>query len=119
MILEAVILDVVPGRETEFESAFAQASPIIASRLSTRGMTFSGFTASSGSSPNIRSGRNYYTIFIIHSPLCSISNWHFKTRNKKSGITHERSNTALSITNLNPLGSLVENSFHRGQPGWQ
>ena len=31
MILEAVILDVVPGRETEFESAFAQASPIIAS----------------------------------------------------------------------------------------
>ena len=31
MILEAVILDVVPGRETEFESAFTQASPIIAS----------------------------------------------------------------------------------------
>ncbi len=31
MILEAAILDVIPGRETEFESAFALASPIIAS----------------------------------------------------------------------------------------
>jgi heme-degrading monooxygenase HmoA len=29
MILEAAILDVIPGRETEFESAFAKASPII------------------------------------------------------------------------------------------
>ena len=27
MILEAAILDVVPGREAEFESAFAKASP--------------------------------------------------------------------------------------------
>ena len=31
MILEAALLDVIPGREAEFESAFAQASPIIAS----------------------------------------------------------------------------------------
>jgi len=31
MILEAAILDVIPGREVEFESAFAKASPIIAS----------------------------------------------------------------------------------------
>jgi heme-degrading monooxygenase HmoA len=31
MILEAVILDVIPGREVEFESAFVKASPIIAS----------------------------------------------------------------------------------------
>ena len=31
MILEAAILDVIPGREAEFESAFAQASSIIAS----------------------------------------------------------------------------------------
>jgi heme-degrading monooxygenase HmoA len=31
MILEAAILDVIPGREAEFESVFAQASPIIAS----------------------------------------------------------------------------------------
>ena len=31
MILEAAILDVVPGREAEFESTFAKASPIIAS----------------------------------------------------------------------------------------
>ena len=31
MILEAAILEVIPGRETEFESAFALASPIIAS----------------------------------------------------------------------------------------
>jgi heme-degrading monooxygenase HmoA len=30
MILEAAILDVVPGREAEFESAFIKASPIIA-----------------------------------------------------------------------------------------
>jgi len=30
MILEAAILDVIPGREAEFESAFAKASPIIA-----------------------------------------------------------------------------------------
>ena len=31
MILEAAILDVIPGKEREFESAFAKASPIIAS----------------------------------------------------------------------------------------
>ena len=31
MILEAAILDVIPGHEAEFESAFVQASPIIAS----------------------------------------------------------------------------------------
>ena len=31
MILEAAILDVIPGREAGFESAFAQASSIIAS----------------------------------------------------------------------------------------
>ena len=31
MILEAAILEVVPSREAEFESAFAKASPIIAS----------------------------------------------------------------------------------------
>ena len=31
MILEAAILNVIPGREAEFESAFAQASSIIAS----------------------------------------------------------------------------------------
>lgn len=31
MILEAAILDVISGKEKEFESAFAKASPIIAS----------------------------------------------------------------------------------------
>ena len=31
MILEAVILDIIPGHEKEFESAFAEASSIIAS----------------------------------------------------------------------------------------
>ncbi len=31
MILEVAILNVIPGRESEFESAFEQASPIIAS----------------------------------------------------------------------------------------
>ena len=31
MILEVAILDVIPGRENEFEAAFAKASPIIAS----------------------------------------------------------------------------------------
>jgi heme-degrading monooxygenase HmoA len=31
MILEAAILQVLPGREAEFEAAFRQASPIIAS----------------------------------------------------------------------------------------
>lgn len=31
MILEAAILDVIPGKEKEFEEAFAKASPIIAS----------------------------------------------------------------------------------------
>ena len=31
MILEVAILDVIPGRETEFESAFAQAQAIISS----------------------------------------------------------------------------------------
>ena len=31
MILEAAILDVISGREAEFETAFAKASPIIAS----------------------------------------------------------------------------------------
>lgn len=31
MILEAVFLPVIPGREAEFEAAFKQASPIIAS----------------------------------------------------------------------------------------
>ena len=31
MILEAAILNIIPGREAEFESAFKQASPIIAS----------------------------------------------------------------------------------------
>ena len=31
MILETAVLDVVPGREAEFERAFAQASPLIAS----------------------------------------------------------------------------------------
>ena len=30
MILEAVFLHVIPGKETEFEAAFRQASPIIA-----------------------------------------------------------------------------------------
>jgi len=30
MILEAAILDVIPGKEKEFEEAFANASPIIA-----------------------------------------------------------------------------------------
>ena len=30
MILEAAILDVIPGKEKEFEDAFAKASPIIA-----------------------------------------------------------------------------------------
>jgi heme-degrading monooxygenase HmoA len=31
MILEAALLDVKPGRETDFEAAFTQASPLIAS----------------------------------------------------------------------------------------
>ena len=31
MILEAAILDVIPGKEDEFEEAFVKASPIIAS----------------------------------------------------------------------------------------
>jgi heme-degrading monooxygenase HmoA len=31
MILEVAILDVIPGRESEFQSAFAAASPIIMS----------------------------------------------------------------------------------------
>ena len=31
MILEAAILDVIPGKEKEFKDAFAKASPIIAS----------------------------------------------------------------------------------------
>ncbi len=31
MILEAAILDVIPGKEKEFEETFAKASPIIAS----------------------------------------------------------------------------------------
>jgi heme-degrading monooxygenase HmoA len=31
MILEVAILDVVPGQEAEFQSAFAKASPIISS----------------------------------------------------------------------------------------
>ena len=31
MILEAAILDVIPGKEKEFEDAFVKASPIIAS----------------------------------------------------------------------------------------
>jgi len=31
MILEAAVLDVIPGKEAEFESAFAKASPLIAS----------------------------------------------------------------------------------------
>jgi len=31
MILEVAILDVIPGREDEFQAAFEQASPIIAS----------------------------------------------------------------------------------------
>jgi heme-degrading monooxygenase HmoA len=31
MILEAALLDVIPGREAEFERAFEQASPLIAS----------------------------------------------------------------------------------------
>lgn len=31
MILEVAILDVIPGRESEYESAFAEASTIIAS----------------------------------------------------------------------------------------
>jgi heme-degrading monooxygenase HmoA len=31
MILETALLDVVPGREADFERAFAQASPLIAS----------------------------------------------------------------------------------------
>jgi heme-degrading monooxygenase HmoA len=31
MILEAATLNVIPGREAEFESAFAKASPIISS----------------------------------------------------------------------------------------
>lgn len=31
MILEAAILDVVPGREAEFETEFTKASPLIAS----------------------------------------------------------------------------------------
>ena len=31
MILEAAILDVIPGKEKEFEEAFVKASPIIAS----------------------------------------------------------------------------------------
>lgn len=32
MILEVAHLDVIPGRETEFESAFAEAQSVIASR---------------------------------------------------------------------------------------
>jgi heme-degrading monooxygenase HmoA len=32
MILEAAVLDVTPGREIEFEQAFAKASPLIAAR---------------------------------------------------------------------------------------
>jgi heme-degrading monooxygenase HmoA len=31
MILEVAILDIIPGRETEFQAAFAVASPIISS----------------------------------------------------------------------------------------
>ncbi len=31
MILEVAILNVIPGRETEFEAAFRQAAPLIAS----------------------------------------------------------------------------------------
>jgi len=37
MILESALLDVTPGRETEFENAFAQASPILASMGGYRG----------------------------------------------------------------------------------
>ena len=32
MILEVAILDVIPGKEKDFQTAFEQASPIIASR---------------------------------------------------------------------------------------
>ncbi len=37
MILEAVFLPVIPGKEVEFEAAFRQASPIIASINGYRG----------------------------------------------------------------------------------
>lgn len=37
MILEAAMLQVIPGREAEFEAAFRQASPIIASMAGYRG----------------------------------------------------------------------------------
>lgn len=33
MILEVAILNIIPGREADFESAFRQASPIIASMM--------------------------------------------------------------------------------------
>jgi len=33
MVLEVAILDVIPGKESDFEAAFAQASPIISSML--------------------------------------------------------------------------------------
>ena len=41
MILEAALLQVIPGREAEFEAAFREASPIIASMRGYAGHTLS------------------------------------------------------------------------------
>jgi heme-degrading monooxygenase HmoA len=41
MIMEHVELPVIPGRETEYEAAFAQAAPLIAASPGFRGLTLS------------------------------------------------------------------------------
>ena len=138
MILEAAILDVISGRKESSKRCLQKLHPssrawmdifLINSSIVSKhpivffywcnGKRWKRIQLAFAACPNIRSGRNYSTIFMIHSLLCSITNWHFKTRNKKSGITHEKSNTAFFDHKPNPSGSSIENSFHRGRPGWR
>lgn len=94
MILEVAILNVREGMTGDFESAFRQASPIIASMkgylghelqrcleasnryvLLVRWETLEDHTSAFANRRSTRSGSGYYTTFMIRSPRSSITSW--------------------------------------------
>ena len=119
MILEAAILDVISGRKESSKRCLQKPHPssrawmdifLINSSIVSKhpivffywcnGKRWKRIQLAFAARPNIRSGRNYSTIFMIHSLLCSITNWHFKTRNKKAVLLMKRVIPLFSITNL-------------------
>ncbi|PRX47218.1 antibiotic biosynthesis monooxygenase [Prauserella shujinwangii] len=63
MLLEHALLHVKPGRAAEFESAFAEARPLIAGMPGFRRLTLSRCARSGTSSTSIRTSRARHSRF--------------------------------------------------------